>query len=39
MDNDFFLSQSRTDLAVELNDTVDKEDTAYKGVYRWSNGN
>ena len=32
MENEFFLSQSRTDLAVELNDTVDKEDTAYKGV-------
>lgn len=32
MDNNFFSSQSRTDLAVELNETVDKEDTAYSGV-------
>ena len=32
MDKLFFSSQSRTDLAVELNETVDKDDTAYSGV-------
>lgn len=32
MDNILFSSGSRTDLAVELNDTVDKKDTAYSGV-------